>query len=206
MYKSHGHRTQCARFLVADQQNSKPKIHTRRNHHHVLQSFGICFNFKDHYHTVLVAIFQSSRQVVAAFIVSVPCWTAMARNNRKINLRNCLYLGLNVSVVATGPGRIEMMENRSSLGPLKEETSISLLIDLKLFPFAKDKTVDNGSMAIGVNLEVPGESGVGYGEEWPLKIVLSPISIINRWISLVSRRRKWPKPWERGSRYYYYIV
>lgn len=51
---------------------------------------------------------------------------------------------------------------------------------------------DIGSaVAFGINLAMPGESGVGYGEEWPLKSFVS--SVIGRRISSVFRIRKWPQ-------------
>lgn len=78
----------------------------------------------------------------------------------------------------------------------KSDTSLSFLIELKIYPFQEESMMDkkrvaeessdNGSVAFGVNLEVPGSQGFGYGEEWPLKSLIAPKSMISRWISFVN--------------------
>ena len=110
-----------------------------------------------------------------------------------------------------GPGRAKELpaeRDRSTLLTIDRltkagDTSISVLLELKMFPALRSAQFrgirddqrenkplvtasgDNIVVAFGINLEVPGEYGIGFGEEWPLKS-LAPSSILN-WMS-----SKWP--------------
>ena len=106
-----------------------------------------------------------------------------------------------------GPGRAKELpaeRDRSTLLTIDRltkagDTSISVLLELKMFPALRSAQFrgisddqrenkplvmasgDNIVVAFGINLEVPGEYGIGFGEEWPLKS-LAPSSILN-WMS-----------------------